>query len=52
MTQNIQEIWDTIKSPNLRIGIEEDSQLQGQENILNKSIEKKFPQHKVIPTYL
>lgn len=36
MIQNIQEIWDTIKRPNLRIiGIEdgEEAQLQGPENI-------------------
>ena len=44
MTQNIQEIWDTIKRPNLRIvEIEEgeDAQLRGPENIFNKIIEKK-----------
>ena len=35
LTQSIQEIWDTIKGPNLRlIGIEEEeSQLKGPENI-------------------
>jgi hypothetical protein len=45
MTQNIQEIWDTMKRPNLRIiGIEEDEepQLQGPENIFNKIIEENF----------
>ena len=38
-SQNIQEIWDTIKKPNLRIiGIEEGEELQikGPENIFNK----------------
>jgi hypothetical protein len=45
MTQNIQEIWDTMKRPNLRIiGIEEeDSQLKGPENIFNKIKEENFP---------
>ena len=35
LTQNIQEIWDTMKRPNLRIiGIEgQDSQIKGTENI-------------------
>ena len=36
LTQNIQEIWDTVKSPNLRIiGVEEGEELQlkGPENI-------------------
>lgn len=45
MTQNIQEMWDTIKRPNLRIvEIEEgeEAQLRGPENIFNKIIEKKF----------
>ena len=44
--QNIQEIWDTIKKPNLRIiGIEEGKELQikGPENIFNKIIEENFP---------
>jgi hypothetical protein len=43
---NIQEIWDTIKRPNLKIiGIEkgEDSQLKGSEDIFNKIIEENFP---------
>jgi len=37
-TQNIQEIWDIMKSPSLRItGIEgEESQCKGPENIFNK----------------
>ena len=46
LTQNIQEIWNTIKKPNLRIiGIEEGEELQikGAENIFNKIIEKNFP---------
>jgi hypothetical protein len=45
LTQNIQEIQDTIK-PNLRIiGIEEseESQLKGPINIFNKIINKNFP---------
>ncbi len=45
-SQNIQEIWDTIKRPNLRIiGIEEgeEVQLNGPENIFNKIIEENFP---------
>jgi hypothetical protein len=46
LTQNIQEIQDTMKRPNLRIiGIEksEDSQLKGPVNIFNKIIEENFP---------
>ena len=45
-SQNIQEIWDTIKNPNLRIiGIEEGEELQikGPENIFKKIIEENFP---------
>ena len=45
-SQNIQEIWDTIKKPNLRIiGIKEGEELQikGPENIFNKIIEENFP---------
>ncbi|KAK7828619.1 hypothetical protein U0070_007143 [Myodes glareolus] len=45
-SQNIQEIWDTIKKANLRIiGIEEGEELQikGPENIFNKIIEENFP---------
>jgi hypothetical protein len=43
-TQNIQEIWKTMKRPNLRrVGREgENSQLQSLENILNKIIEENF----------
>ncbi|KAL6030403.1 hypothetical protein STEG23_017091 [Scotinomys teguina] len=43
--QNVQEIWDTMKRPNLRIiGIEEgeEYQLKGTENIFNKIIEENF----------
>ena len=45
LTQNIQEIWDTMERPNLRIiGVEgEEVQLKHTENILNKIIEKNFP---------
>ena len=46
LTQNIQEIWDTVKRPNLRIiGVEEgeDLQLKGWENIFTKIIEENFP---------
>ena len=46
LTQNIQEIWDTMKRTNLRIiGIEEgeEIQLKGTENIFNKIIEENFP---------
>ena len=46
LTQNIQEIWDTMKRPNLRIiGVEEGENLQfkGPENIFTKIIEENFP---------
>jgi hypothetical protein len=46
LTQNIQEIQDTMKRPNLRlIGIDEneDFQLKRPVNILNKIIEENFP---------
>ena len=44
LTQNIQEIWDTMKRPNLRITeIEGEVQLKNTENIFNKIIEKNFP---------
>jgi hypothetical protein len=46
LTQNIQEIQDTIRRPNLKIkGTEEseDSQLKGPVNIFNKIIEENFP---------
>ena len=45
LTQNIQEIWDTMKRSNLRIiGLEkgEDLQLKGQKNIITKIIEENF----------
>jgi hypothetical protein len=45
-TQNIQEIQDTMRRPNLQIiGIEEneDLQLKGPVNIFNKIIEENFP---------
>ena len=46
LTQNIQEIQDTIRRPNLRIiAIDEndDFQLKGPANIFNKIIEENFP---------
>jgi short-subunit dehydrogenase involved in D-alanine esterification of teichoic acids len=46
LTQNIQEIQDTMRRPNLRIiGIEESeySQVKGLVNIFNKIIEEIFP---------
>jgi hypothetical protein len=46
LTQNIQEIQDTMRRPNLRIiGVEEseNSQLKGPVNIFNKIIGEKFP---------
>jgi hypothetical protein len=46
LTQNIQDIQDTMRMPNLRIvGIEEseDSQLKRPVNIFNKIIDKNFP---------
>jgi len=46
LTQNIQEIQDSMRRSNLRIiGIEEseDSQLKGPVNIFNKIIEENFP---------
>jgi hypothetical protein len=46
LTQNIQEIQDTMRRPNLRIiGIEEneDFQLEGPVNIFNKIREENFP---------
>ena len=53
LTQNIQEIQDTIRRPNLQIiGIDEneDFQLKGPANIFNKVIEENFPNlKKVMP---
>jgi hypothetical protein len=46
LTQNIQEIQDTMRRPNLRIiGIEEskDPQLKGPANIFNKILEENSP---------
>ena len=46
LTQNIQEIQDKIKRPNLRTtGIEENeaSQFKGPENIFNRIIEENSP---------
>ena len=46
LTQNIQEIQDTMRKPNLRvIGIDENEDLQLKEpvNIFNKIIEENFP---------
>jgi chromosome segregation ATPase len=46
LTQNIQEIQDTMRRPNLQImGVDEneDFQLKGPENIFNKIIEENFP---------
>jgi hypothetical protein len=42
LTQDIQEIWDSMKIPNLRrIRIEgKESQFQGPEHIFNKIIEE------------
>ena len=45
-SQNIQEIWNTIKRPNLRIiGVEEGEvlQIKSPENIFTKIIEENFP---------
>jgi hypothetical protein len=46
LTQNIQEIQDTVRRPNLRIievDKKEDFQLKGPANIFNKIIEENFP---------
>ena len=46
LTQNIQEIQDTMKRPNLRIiGVDENEafQLKGPANIFNKITEENFP---------
>ena len=46
LTQNIQEIQDTMRRPNLWIiGVDEteDFQLKGQANIFNKIIGKNYP---------
>ena len=53
LTQNIQEIQDTMKRSNLRlIGVDEneDFQLKGPANIFNKIIQENFPYlNKVMP---
>jgi hypothetical protein len=52
LSQNIQEIEDIMRRPNLRIiGIEEskDSQLKGPINIFNKIIEENVPNLKKCP---
>jgi chromosome segregation ATPase len=46
LTQNIQEMQDTMRRPNLRIiGVDEneDLQIKGPANIFNKIIEENFP---------
>jgi hypothetical protein len=46
LSQNIQEIQDTVRRPNLRItGVDENEefQLKGPANIFNKIIEENFP---------
>jgi hypothetical protein len=46
LTQNIEEIQDTMRRPTLQIiGVDEneDSQLKGTANIFNKIIEENFP---------
>ena len=45
LAQNIQEIWDTVKRPNLKmIGTEgEETQVKGTGNAFNKSQKKNFP---------
>ncbi|KAL6040537.1 hypothetical protein STEG23_007602 [Scotinomys teguina] len=54
ITQNVQEVWDTIERPNLRIiWIEEGAEfhLKDTENIFNKIIEENFPNpKKEVPT--
>ena len=52
MTQNIEQIWDSMERPNIRtIGIErgEESQLQGQRYIFNKMEETLSNLKEVIP---
>jgi hypothetical protein len=44
--QNMQDIWDTIKRPNLQImGVEEGREIQtkGIDNLFNRIIAEKFP---------
>jgi hypothetical protein len=43
-TQNIQEIWGTMKTPNLRISYRRrETHFKGPRNIFNKIIEDSFP---------
>ena len=52
LSQNIQEIQDEMRRPNLRIiGVDEneDFQLKGPANIFNKIIEENFPNLKRCP---
>lgn len=50
MTQNIQEMWDTMKRQDLRQQRKEESWLKGIENISNKITQGKFPnQSKEMP---
>ena len=48
LTQNIQEIQDTMRRPNLRIIVDEneDFRIKGPANIFNKIIEENFPNFK------
>uniref|UniRef100_A0A8D2DK81 L1 transposable element RRM domain-containing protein n=1 Tax=Sciurus vulgaris TaxID=55149 RepID=A0A8D2DK81_SCIVU len=42
--QNLQELWDKMKRPNLRIiGIEEEKQAKGMNNLFNEIISENFP---------
>ena len=44
LTQNIQEIQDTLRRPNLQIiGVDENEDYQGPANVFNKIIEENFP---------
>ena len=54
LTQNIQEIQDTMRRPNLRIiGVDEneDFQIKGSANIFNKIIRRKLPKPKERDTH-
>ena len=42
LIQIIQEVWDTMKQPKIRIAGIEESQLKGLEHIFNRVIEKNF----------
>ena len=43
LTQNTQEIWDYENTKPKRLGIGEDSQFKGPENIFNKITEENLP---------